>query len=296
MGEEAECECEAGAPAWMATFCDLATLLLTFFVLLLSFAEMDAAKFRAAVGSIQEAFGVQVERPGHLEALSTTPVEISPTEAIPWTPLTANQLAALQQIERFIRQRKLDGDMEVSVDERGVVVRLKDRLVFAPGEARLRREADPVLAEVLGMIDAFPQGLSVEGHTDDLPINTNKFGSNWDLSTARATAVLQRLEALGDVHVDKLTVVGHADRQPLVPNTSQENRAKNRRVEFVFARPQAQGKGPVGMIKPLGGAGGPGRPAPASGGPGSGQEATPGDEGAPAGMGQPIGPVIDLGM
>lgn len=234
---DAACDCEEGAPAWMATFSDLATLLLTFFVLLLSFAEMDVVEFREMLGSVREAFGVQFERPGHVEALSTTVVELSDTESVPWTPLNQRQVSAMQAIKRFIRQRKMEGDMSVGMSDKGVYVRLKDRLAFEVGDAKVSEEARPVFEAVHALTKAFPGGLTIEGHTDDVPIRGSRFPSNWHLSSVRAIQVLGFLEEIGPLATDNVAVVGHADREPIVPNDSPENRARNRRVEFVFQVP-----------------------------------------------------------
>lgn len=231
---DGDCECEEGAPAWMATFSDLATLLLTFFVLLLSFAEMDVVEFREMLGSVREAFGVQFERAGHVEALSTTVVELNDTESVPWTPLNQRQVSAMQAIKRFIRQRKMDGEMEAGLSDKGVYVRLKDRLAFAVGDSEIAEQAKPVFEAVHALMRAFPEGLTIEGHTDDVPIKSSRYPSNWHLSSARAIAVLNYLERIGPLPTRNVAVVGHADREPLVPNDSPENRARNRRVEFVF--------------------------------------------------------------
>lgn len=236
---DSDCECPEGTPAWMATFSDLATLLLTFFVLLLSFAEMDVVEFKEMLGSVREAFGVQFERQGHIEALSTTVVELNDKEEVPWTPLNQRQLGALRAIKRFIRQRKMNSDMAVGMSERGVVVRLKDSMAFGVGDAKLKKKATVVLEQVMEMMKAFPTSMSIEGHTDDLPIKNGRYKSNWELSASRAIAVLRHLESMGPLPVKKVMVAGHADQRPLVPNDSRANRAKNRRVEFVFASAQS---------------------------------------------------------
>lgn len=232
------CECAEGAPAWMATFSDLATLLLTFFVLLLSFAEMDVVEYREMLGSVREAFGVQFDRQGSYEAMSTTVVELAETDEVPWSPLSERQIWSLQAVERFIKQRNLSSDVDVGMSERGVVIRLKDRLAFDAGDAALRETAQEVLREIWKLTDAFPGTMSVEGHTDDQPIRSAKFPSNWELSTARAIAVLRYMESLGPMPNVTPQVAGHADRDPLGPNDTPEQRALNRRVEFVFEKPE----------------------------------------------------------
>ena len=227
---------DGGAPAWMATFSDLATLLLTFFVLLLSFAEMDVIEFREMLGSVRNAFGTQTEVPGHIEALNTTPIEWHDTPSSPIIALDEKQSSALREIRRFVRQREMQNDVEVAVSERGVVVRLKDSIAFATGSDQLNEGVKPVLDLVGELVVEFPEGLTIEGHTDDRPIRSDRFPSNWELSTARATAVLRHVQRDGPLKVQRLRVAGYADTEPLVPNSNEDNRARNRRVEFIFDR------------------------------------------------------------
>ena len=246
---------EEGAPAWMATFSDLATLLLTFFVLLLSFAEMDVTEFKEMLGSVKDAFGVSFETVGHIQALNTTPVELSHKESSNRLSLDEVQASALRKVRRFVRQRGMADQVSVSVGEEGVRVRLKERLVFPPGSDELNAEVLPLLARIKEMVSAFPDGLTVEGHTDNVPIKTSRFPSNWELSTARATAVLRALQQDEALKVKKLRVAGYADTNPIVPNDSESNRAQNRRVEFVFNRrldSRGRRRKPIGpAVRPL---------------------------------------------
>ena len=227
---------EEGAPAWMATFSDLCSLLLTFFVLLLSFANLDAKEFREMLGSAREAFGVQRKHKGHIEGLATTVVELSDKEAHPWSAMTSKEASAMTDVARYVKKKSLDGDVEVTLNERGVIVRMKDRLAFKAGSDELTEAAKPVLDKVRELIGTFSEGLSIEGHTDDRPISTLRFPSNWELSAARASSVLRYMQRASKLAVQELRVTGHADRKPLVPNDSDENRAINRRVEFIFER------------------------------------------------------------
>ena len=233
--EEEECECDEGAPAWMATFSDLATLLLTFFVLLLSFAEMDITEFKTMLGSIREAFGVYSYDPGPHHAASTSPIEIMDNPSYPMA-LSDEERNLLRAIRRYIRDNHLEDQVEVMAGESGVIVRMKDNVLFDTGSAVVKPEGLPILIQIGQLASAFPEGLSIEGHTDDRPINTSRFPSNWELSTARATESLRTLRQNVELDVARLQVVGYADTVPLVPNDTDEHRSTNRRVEFVFRR------------------------------------------------------------
>ncbi|NOY92762.1 MAG: OmpA family protein [Deltaproteobacteria bacterium] len=237
MDDEVECDCEEGAPAWLATFSDLATLLLTFFVLLLSFAQLDVAQFQDALGSIRDAFGVQHVTRGRFEALSSTPVSLSDMPSSPMTGMTQSETQALEDVKEMVHERGLDDDVDVVMSNRGVVIRIRDKVLFASGSDELVPEARPVLTKVGELAKVFTRGVIIEGHTDDRPIHTARFPSNWELSGGRASQVLRFV--VNETHVDRsrLSIAGYADTHPLVPNDSDEHRARNRRVEFVFERP-----------------------------------------------------------
>lgn len=232
-----ECECNEGAPAWMATFSDLATLLLTFFVLLLSFAEMDITEFKVMLGSIKDAFGVQTVNPGPFHASSTSPIELMDRPTSLAMPLNDMEATLMRPIRRYIDEHGLQDSVEVLASPRGIIVRLRDKVLFESGSDRVKLEGEEILDHIAALAGAFPQGLAIEGHTDDRPIHTGRFPSNWELSTARATAVLRHMQRGTPLPVRALQVVGFADTMPLGPNDSHENRARNRRVEFVFERP-----------------------------------------------------------
>ncbi len=233
--DEPECDCEEGAPPWMATFSDLATLLLTFFVLLLSFAEMDVVEFKELLGSVREAFGVQFETVGHHEALSNSPVSIGQE---PPGALAAAAADLAEEIRQKLDEAGVGDSLEVEATPDGIVLRVRDRVLFPTGSDELLEDAEPVLAVVAGLASTVAtQGLVIEGHTDDRPIHTARFPSNWELSTARATRVLRYFLAHAGLAPGMLSAAGYADTRPLAPNDSAQNRAKNRRVEFLFRRP-----------------------------------------------------------
>lgn len=226
--EESEQPAE-GAPAWMATFSDLATNMLTFFVLLLSFANMDAKQFREALGSVRDALGVNSSEPGRYEARSTTIVEIG--EAGGKTML--KESSAMRRIRDAVARRGIDGSVEVSSEEKGVVLRVRDYVLFDTASDRVRDEGIPVLEGIADVVNGFDGPVAIEGHTDNRPISSAKFPSNWELSAFRATAVLRHLVSHG-VARDRLAIAGYADTIPIGDNSSEEGRARNRRVEFVF--------------------------------------------------------------
>lgn len=251
LGQGAEEEAEEGAPAWMATFADMSTLLLTFFVLLLSFANMDAQKFREMLGSVKDAFGVQKETWGDYMSRSSQAVDFAvrqgkgqsetETQGRGEEPTPAEQSApSMEQIMSIIQAmfQDLGGMAEVSLDEEGVTVRVEGKLLFPSGAAELRPEASVILDRVAMLLAKYTFDLYILGHTDSVPIETARFPSNWELSSARAAAGLKYLVARG-ADPERLVSVGFADSRPLAGNDTPEGRARNRRVEFLFKTPES---------------------------------------------------------
>jgi chemotaxis protein MotB len=231
-----ECEecpqCEEGLPGWMATFSDLCTLLMTFFVLLLSFSTMDVIKFKQMAGSMEKAFGYTTEAKGVYENKASTPVTIQLSEN---ENKMLDNMEIGNKIQREIKNMKLDKDVEVEVSEEGVMMRLKGKIAFPPGKAELNKKIFPLIDKVAKILKEHPDyKLKVFGHTDNIPIKSAKYDSNWELSSARAVRVIRILVQKHHINPKRLTAIGYGDTRPLVPNNTPANRAKNRRVEFVF--------------------------------------------------------------
>lgn len=226
----------ASAPAWMATFADMATLLLTFFVLMLSFANLDIKDFKMALGSVRDALGVVTKRPGYFEARASSPVEWEndPTSSV---SETGKDQAIIAQIEAIIERRGLADRVELLVDDDNIILRLKD--LFPPASAILEPRSFDDLEVVVDLCRSYGQPVRVEAHTDDQPIRTAQFSSNWELSAVRAGTVARYLVEAGRIGGERVTAGGVAHMRPIAPNTSAEGRAKNRRVDVVLARAQA---------------------------------------------------------
>lgn len=223
-----------GAP-WLATFADLSTLLLTFFVLLLSFANMDVVEFKMMLGSVRDAMGVQHEHPGRIMGLTTSVVEFSKRESTKNLDILEQEM--IVKVQQFIQKNNLEGSVTVSQGDRGVIVQVREQLLFRVGRARLRKGAGRALSIIADLSRAVDLPLWIEGHTDDRPIRTLRFPSNWELSAARAAAALRFLTNEKKVDRDRIRIGGYADTKPIASNDTPEGRRKNRRVEFVFVRP-----------------------------------------------------------
>ncbi len=232
--EESDCPpCNEGAPAWMATFADLATLLMTFFVLLLSFANMDIVKFRQMAGSVKDAFGTQVETPGVYEERSDTAVTIQLSEE---EDRTIDMMQMGERIRKTVEEQELEDKTEIKVTEDGVTLTVDGTFMFDGGSAKLKPEFEKFLGEIAKIIEEHDYPLAIEGHSDNIPIKSPIYPSNWELSSSRATAVLRYLIEKFQIPAKRLMAVGYSDTKPLVANDTPQNRARNRRVEFHFKK------------------------------------------------------------
>lgn len=232
--QECDCPaCEEGAPGWLATFADLATLLMTFFVLLLSFASMDVVKFRQMAGSVKDAFGTQVESPGVYEEKADKMVTIQLSDE---EDRTIDMMQMGERIRKTVEEQGLEDKTAIKVNEDGVTLTVDGTFMFDGGSAELKPEFEKFLGEIAKIIEEHDYPLAIEGHSDNIPINSPIYPSNWELSSCRATAVLRRLIEEYMIPANRLMAVGYSDTRPLVPNDTPENRAKNRRVEFHFKK------------------------------------------------------------
>ena len=234
--EDLEGAAEEGSPPWMTSFCDLVVLMLCFFVLLLSFAKTDPATFRSALGSVRQALGGQ-EQAQSSEPASAPSAQIGHTEGERVGGASSrNELAeraTLARFRQYLDERGLGAQVELSASSRGIVLRARDRVLFESADASLKADGVALLDAVRGLCQELRGRLTIEGHSDDRPIESALFPSNWELSGARASAVLRYLVAAG-VDPALVHVAGYADTHPVASNATEEGRAQNRRVELVF--------------------------------------------------------------
>lgn len=264
--EQQDCDCPPeGLPAYMGTFADLMSLLMCFFVLLLSFAEMDALKYKMVVKSLDNAFGVQREVAANEIPKGTSIIaqEFSPGEPRP-TPLKqvrqdtiddtrdalkvkldAEDVAKEQakQIEKEAKEFKQaleaeidEGLIDVETELNRIVIRIREKGSFPSGDARLNKEFLPIITKIHDVLAKTGGQIAVAGHTDNVPISTPRYRSNWELSTSRATSVVHELLKNGEIPPERFVLEGYADTRPLVPNDTSENRARNRRVEIIVLK------------------------------------------------------------
>lgn len=231
-------EAKAGLPEWLATYGDLVTLLMCFFVLLFAFSSIDAQKFEAVMQSFQGSAGIM---PGG-KSLSEGPLVFSgmPETQVSGTPQESEQLQELkEQVEKYLEQNNLQANVLVELDARGLLLRFKENVLFDSGKADLKPDALKILS-FLGNILSTPEFaeryIRVEGHTDNVPINTVRFPSNWELSTGRASSVIKFYVENTNFRPERFTASGYGEYYPVASNDTPEGRALNRRVDIVILR------------------------------------------------------------
>jgi len=214
------------SPAWMATFADMMTLLMCFFILILSFSSMELDKFKMAMGSLQGALGTLGVQKKLLPDQSWFSPNTQNTDQI-------KENSILDHIEKMREQIKKEGlEDKISIEEEGgeVYIQMKDDMMFHSGKAELKPTYFNLLSLIAKTFLADAKQIRVEGHTDNIPIQTKEYQSNWELSIQRALNVVRHFVNHENIHPAKLIIAGYGEHKPIAANDSPSNRAKNRRV------------------------------------------------------------------
>ena len=276
-----EDEDEGNADGWIVTYSDLMSLLLCFFVLILSMAEVDIIRYKQLADSMQEAFGVQREmelesipkgtsvvstefRPGIPDETIVDVVQQITTDQTlnslrignPDAPVSEekdirDEVLTYDEVMALIKETELDAEMlkrlldieikegqiDVESTARTILIRIREKGSFASGSALLNSSFVDVIDKIANALTQIEGRIAVEGHTDNIPINTFAFPSNWDLSAARSVAVVRRMLDIAPLQPTRVTASGFADTRPQAVNITVEGRARNRRVEIVVKQP-----------------------------------------------------------
>lgn len=226
-----------GSPPWITTFSDMMSLLLTFFILLYSMSSIDAIKFKNISQSLQ----------GVLSGLGYTKIVEGPSKDMELpsdteTPIGDDTDSTIIQdilevynlVLDYVDSQGLDANVTVDMDKRGVFVDIKEAILFESGSAEIKEDGLNVLERLKGIFNDFDNEIVIEGYTDDVPMRSPQFASNWELSTGRAVAVLRYLAEKGGIAPTRLAATGYGEYRPIVPNDSVANRASNRRVNILI--------------------------------------------------------------
>ncbi|MGP9833603.1 flagellar motor protein MotB [Marinobacter sp. NSM] len=261
MSEDAEEK--RGIPAWVVTFADLMSLLMCFFVLLLAFSEIDATKFKQIASELSKAFGVQRVIPVLDPPKGTSPIFQnyipSKQELIP-SPiekegnqggnlesssranayeleknLETTHIELLSEIENLFYSQIENGIVELlSYNDGRIILRLNESGYFDSGSAELSYELFDTLFELSKLLEPLKSPIEIHGHTDNVPINNDRFSSNWALSAARAVSVGELLIGTGRVSAERIRIVAFADIRPLIQHENITDEKRNRRVEIII--------------------------------------------------------------
>lgn len=223
-----------GSLRWLLTYADMITLLMAFFIMMYSMSVINIAKFQAAAISIRSGFGGSTKGQGRSILGTNGQVSVKPSPIAGDTTGVAWQI--IKPVHDYVKQTPLlKKTVQMFVDRRGIVLRLcSDKVMFRPGSADILPQAFPILSKIAGVIHTVPNAVRVEGHTCNLPTNSDLYPSNWELSTTRATNVVRFLIDKQRVPPNQLSATGYADTRPLVPNDSEEHRGVNRHVDFII--------------------------------------------------------------
>jgi len=208
---------------WLVSYADFITLLFAFFVVMYSTSSVNEGKFRAVSDSAQAAFN-----PSHL---TSKKIEIGP-KFNPSEKYTA-KIEHIAVIKEVLKDLENKNKLNIFQDRRGIVIRITDTALFDSGSAEIRKEAIDAIDRLAGIITPMKENLHVEGHTDNIPINSIQFPSNWELSSARSTSIVRHFVSHG-VDPARLTAIGYGEYRPIAGNDTNEGKTKNRRVDIVI--------------------------------------------------------------
>lgn len=212
----------SGGLRWLLTYADMITLLLAFFIILYVSSRVDAKKYNDLASSIRVAFGV---------TLPASPIAQAGRGGEKLLPIPDVFGMLMQRFSRELEEEIRQGRVEIQRTEKGIVLRFREAVLFESGKATLSDKAKRILDQVAVSLREIPNPIEVEGHTDNLPIRTHFFPTNWELSVARATSVVRYLVEVRGLSPERLAARGLADNRPLVPEDRLRGNPRNRRVE-----------------------------------------------------------------
>lgn len=238
-----------GAPAWMNTYGDMVTLLLTFFILLYSFSSIDIQRFNEVMSAIQHSFmgrtGILVgttelgaeegQRFDRDEHLAVAPEQIIGEQDLALLEMMRQLEETYEEVREFLSKAGLEEDIMLRMEERGIVMELPEKILFDTGRAELKPDFLYTLELLAELLSRLHNQIIVEGHTDNVPIRTFLYPSNWELSVARSVSVARYLVEQHGLDPGRFIATGYGEYHPLDSNETPEGRARNRRVNIVIS-------------------------------------------------------------
>jgi len=237
---------------WLISYADFITLLFAFFVVMFASSQTDKHKAQAVSDSVKQALEQGATKPAVREILGGTvdntgkgsammrgpggsQKQIVKTDLIPPSKVTVTDLMpSMNYLTKALAQEIKDGKVDVHLEERGLVVSLRQAAFFPSGGDEIGSDTHGAMAKIAGVIKSLPNGVRLEGHTDSIPIHNAHFRSNWELSAARAIAMLELLATQYDIPRERFGIAGYADTIPVDSNDTPEGRTHNRRVDIAI--------------------------------------------------------------
>ena len=229
---------EGSGATWLDTYADTVTLLMTFFVLLYSMSSLDESKVQQISAAFNEVMAGKAADSILQYTLYDGEVPLvggeSKMESNDEYKVMDSNEKTFEEVKEFVEKSGLAESITVLPDEKGVNLQLKDNILFETAKADLKDNSKVILDQISSLIANLPNNIIVEGHTDNVPINTSEYSSNWDLSSARATSVIKYFIEQKHLTGSRFSASGCGEYKPIAPNTSDENRARNRRVNILI--------------------------------------------------------------
>ena len=224
---------------WLVVFADMMTLLLVFFILLYTLSSFEVGKYKTAISKVKTQLENDAEVTALVELLELPESLDTQITIEDITGLRSRKKNLIQDLNKFADTGSKKNDIATHILKGKIIVRIKGKALFKSSKAELNEDALPMLDEIIKILFDYPEyNINIKGHTDDIPISTEKFPSNWELSAVRATSVLKHLIKRG-VDPERLTATGYGKILPLISNDTKKHRALNRRVEFVLEKKES---------------------------------------------------------
>lgn len=246
MAKKEEPEKAPNHERWLLTYADMITLLLTFFIVLYALSMVDAKKMARLAESLRQAFSVSkttgssqqlIEMNGQIIPLPAPSVVSDENSSASNPQQEKLRLAEIEEaLNDYSSKQGLLAELAVEMEEKGLVLRLSEAFLFESGSSEIKLSAIPRLVVIGKLLNKTSNYLRVEGHTDNIPIHSAQYRSNWQLSADRATRLTESLVRNARVSAERFSAMGYGEHRPLAPNTTEKGRAKNRRVDIVILK------------------------------------------------------------
>lgn len=241
---------------WLVSYADFITLLFAFFVVMFASSQTDRAKAQAVSDSVKQALDKGASHPVARELLGGAVDEKGkgnaqmkgPGGAVKQKPseVPAELLPSMNYLTGVLSEEIKNGKLELRLEPRGLVLSLRQATFFPSGEDTVDPNTYPTVDKIARVINDLPNPVRLEGHTDSRPIHTARFRSNWELSAARAIAMLELLAVRYRIPAERFAIAGHADTVPIAANETEDGRARNRRVDIVILNENVLAQSPGG--------------------------------------------------